>query len=266
MHYYKFNIADYRKDTGHLSTSEHGIYRQLIDWYYLDEQPIPLETQVVTRRLRLGSDDLIFVENVLADFFQKTAKGYVHKRIEFDIKEYHQQADKNKANGKRGGRPKKTQSVRSGLPDESQNNPNHKPETINQKPKKEATDVAIVLPDWMPLETWQAYLSMRKRIKKPPTDYAVKLLINKLNGFREKGQDVKDILERSITSGWQDLYEIAAVKQPFNKYDAITTTVPGSKEKDPALVKLDEDAKKAATPSLETLQRLAALRQEIKNG
>ena len=38
MHYYKFNIADYRKDTGHLSTIEHGIYRQLIDWYYLDEQ------------------------------------------------------------------------------------------------------------------------------------------------------------------------------------------------------------------------------------
>ena len=57
MHYYKFNIADYRKDTGHLSTLEHGIYRQLIDWQYLDEKPIPLETQVVSRRLRLGSDD-----------------------------------------------------------------------------------------------------------------------------------------------------------------------------------------------------------------
>ena len=36
--------------------------------------------------------------------------------------------------------------------------------------------------------------------------------------------------------------------------------------KDPALVKLDEDAKKAAAPSLETLQRLASLRQELKNG
>ena len=136
MHYYKFNIADYRKDTGHLSTIEHGIFRQLIDWYYLDEQPISLETQVVSRRLRLGSDDLIFLENVLSDFFQKTAKGYVHKRIEFEIREYHEQAEKNKANGKRGGRPKKTQSVISGLPDESQNNPKHKPETNNHKPKK----------------------------------------------------------------------------------------------------------------------------------
>jgi uncharacterized protein YdaU (DUF1376 family) len=134
MHYYKFNIADYRKDTGHLSTIEHGIFRQLIDWYYLDEQPISLETQVVSRRLRLGSDDLIFLENVLSDFFQKTAKGYVHKRIEFEIHEYHEQAEKNKVNGKRGGRPKKTQSVISGLPDESQNNPNQEPLTINQEP------------------------------------------------------------------------------------------------------------------------------------
>lgn len=164
MHYYKFNIADYRKDTGHLSTIEHGIFRQLIDWYYLDEQPISLETQVVSRRLRLGSNDLIFLENVLSDFFQKTAKGYVHKRIEFEIREYHEQAEKNKANGKRGGRPKKTQSVISGLPDESQNNPNHKPLTINHKPKRESATV-VACPLDVSEQVWQDWLSLRKSKK-----------------------------------------------------------------------------------------------------
>ena len=139
-------------------------------------------------------------------------------------------------------------------------------EAETKKEKKGATEVAVVFPDWLPMETWEAFIKMRKRIKKPPTDYAVKLLINKLDGFRAKGQDVKEILERSITSSWQDLYEIASVKQPINKYDAITTTVPGSKEKDPALVKLEEDAKRAAAPSVDTLARLAALRQELKNG
>ena len=111
MHYYKFNIADYRKDTGHLSTIEHGIYRQLIDWYYLDEQPIPEETQVVIRRLRLGSDEVNFLRNVLDDFFVLGKTGYTHKRIEVEIKDYHEQVEKNKNNGKLGGRPKKTQSV-----------------------------------------------------------------------------------------------------------------------------------------------------------
>jgi len=40
LHYYTFNIGDYRRDTGHLSLLEHGIYRQLIDSYYLSEKPI----------------------------------------------------------------------------------------------------------------------------------------------------------------------------------------------------------------------------------
>jgi uncharacterized protein YdaU (DUF1376 family) len=173
MHYYKFNIADYRKDTGHLSTIEHGIFRQLIDWYYLDEQPIPLETQVVLRRLRLGSDDLIFLENVLSDFFQKTAKGYIHKRIELEIREYHGKAETNKVNGKRGGRPKKTQSVISGLPDQSQNNPNQEPITINHKPKRESATVVACPPD-VGLQEWEDWLSLRKAKKAPVTETVLK--------------------------------------------------------------------------------------------
>ncbi len=143
MHYYKFNIADYRKDTGHLSTIEHGIYRQLIDWYYLDEQPIPEETQVVIRRLRLGSDEVNFLQNVLSDFFVLGKTGYTHKRIEVEIKDYSEQAEKNKNNGKLGGRPKKTHSVISGLPDQSQNNPNQEPLTTNHKPIYKDTKVSL---------------------------------------------------------------------------------------------------------------------------
>jgi uncharacterized protein YdaU (DUF1376 family) len=134
MHYYRFNIADYRKDTGHLSTMEHGIYRQLIDWYFLDEKPIPKETQVVMRRLRLGSDDLHLLQNVLEDFFNLTENGYVHSRIEYDLNEYQTQFAKNRVNGKQGGRPKKTQVVLKNNPSETQNNPNHKPITNNHKP------------------------------------------------------------------------------------------------------------------------------------
>ena len=143
MHYYKFNIADYRKDTGHLSTIEHGIFRQLIDWYYLDEQPIPEETQVVIRRLRLGSDEVKFLQNVLSDFFVLSKTGYKHKRIEVEIKDYHEQVEKNKNNGKLGGRPKKTQSVIDGFPDQSQNNPNQEPLTTNHKPVHKDTKVSL---------------------------------------------------------------------------------------------------------------------------
>jgi uncharacterized protein YdaU (DUF1376 family) len=201
MHYYKFNIADYRKDTGHLSTIEHGIFRQLIDWYYLDEQPIPLETQVVSRRLRLGSDDLIFLENVLSDFFQKTTKGFVHKRIEFEIREYHEQAEKNKANGKRGGRPKKTQSVISGLPDESQNNPNQEPLTINHKPKKEKATV-VACPSDVGEQVWQDWLLLRKAKKASVTETVVKGARSEANKL---GWPLEKFLAEWCTRGSQGL-------------------------------------------------------------
>lgn len=138
MHYYQFNIADYRKDTYHLTPIEHYIYRTLIDWYYLDEQPIPKITQVVSRRLGLGSDMEPNISNVLKDFFIEHENGWHHKRIDQEINEYHNQCDKNKTNGKLGGRPKKTQVVMSGNPELTEPNPtvtltiNHKPITNNQ--------------------------------------------------------------------------------------------------------------------------------------
>jgi uncharacterized protein YdaU (DUF1376 family) len=139
MHYYIFNIADYRKDTSHLSTLEHGIYRQLLDWYYLDEKPIPKETQSVLRRLRLGSEsDALALQNVLNDFFVFRDDGYHQVRCDVEIKDYHHKAEVNKANGKRGGRPKKTQSVILANPSQSETKTkitltsNHKPVTSNQ--------------------------------------------------------------------------------------------------------------------------------------
>ena len=117
MHYYSFNIADYKKDTEHLIPIEHYIYRALIDRYYLDEKPIPLKTQSVMRRLSLvGDEHETMLENVLSDFFHKCDDGYRHKRIDAELEKYQSNAEKNRLNGAKGGRPRKnkpklTQSV-----------------------------------------------------------------------------------------------------------------------------------------------------------
>jgi len=84
--------------------------------------------------------------------------------------------------------------------------------------KNTVTKVTVVVPDWMPIETWNQFLDMRKRIKKPATEYAKNLIIAKLDKFRSKGQDVNAILEKSITSGWQDVFEIKqSVDQNLSK-------------------------------------------------
>ena len=256
MHYYKFNIADYRKDTGHLSTIEHGIYRQLIDWYYLDEQPIPEETQVVIRRLRLGSEEVTFLRNILDDFFVLGKTGYTHKRIEVEIKDYQEQVEKNKNNGKLGGRPKKTQSVISGLPDESQNNPNQEPLTTNHKPKRESATVVACPPD-VSQQIWNDWVALRKSKKAPITQT---VLNGAIAEAKILGWPLEKFLAEWCSRGSQGLKAEWIVKP--NPADKVRLTVASSNEPDPALLKIAEDAKKAAPIPLEVLARMAQIRQK----
>jgi uncharacterized protein YdaU (DUF1376 family) len=150
MNYYSHHIGDYRRNTGHLTNDEDLAYRRLIEMYYDTELPIPLETQWVSRRLRLG---LEIVESVLKDFFLKQDDGWHHARCEQEIEEYRKMQQKNSTNGKKGGRPKgkksrvknpnKTDSKPTGFPLETDSKPtgkltkNQEPRTNNQEPKEE---------------------------------------------------------------------------------------------------------------------------------
>ena len=62
------------------------------------------------------------------------------------------------------------------------------------------------LPDFIPAEHWQAFLDMRKSIKKAPTEFAKRLLIKKLAQFKQSGEDLEKVLEQSIVNNWTDLY------------------------------------------------------------
>ena len=77
------------------------------------------------------------------------------------------------------------------------------------------------LPTFIPEEHWNEYLSMRKKIKKPATEFAQKLLIKKLAKFYTSGQDLEKILEQSIIHSWTDLYEVKEEQrtQRVEKFD-----------------------------------------------
>jgi len=103
MNWYPHHIGDYKAATAHLTNDEDLAYRRLIEMYYDTEQHIPLDTQWVSRRLRMGSD---VIERVLKDFFFMTDVGYTHIRCDHEIDEFHRKAEIARANGKKGGRPK----------------------------------------------------------------------------------------------------------------------------------------------------------------
>jgi len=109
MNFFKKHIGDWIRDTAHLSAVEEGIYSRLIDQYYSREKPLPVDIKAACKLARASSkNDRLAVSYVLDSYFTLTENGYTHDRCDSEIKYYVANANKNLANGKLGGRPRKT--------------------------------------------------------------------------------------------------------------------------------------------------------------
>lgn len=243
MHYYKFNIADWSLGTSHLSLVEEAIYFRLINFYYDTEQPIPLETQSVFRRLRMGSESVV-AQQIIDEFFVKTDSGYIHERCDKIIAEYKKTEKKNKKNGAKGGRPRKdaackeTQEKPSGLSvgtqEEPKHNPNQEPLTINQKPLTTLKDITpsaeqekpakkvtskLDYSSWptMPSEQiMQDWLAMRKRLKANVSQTVINRFASELRKAATYGYTVDQCLAECVTRNWRgfEVQWILNSKQP----------------------------------------------------
>jgi len=95
MHYYRFNIGDYKKDTGHLSIVEHGVYRQLIDLYYTNESPITADIRKLSRLISArANDEVQALNDVLDDFFTLDGDVYRHTRCDNELKSLYAKSEK----------------------------------------------------------------------------------------------------------------------------------------------------------------------------
>lgn len=65
---------------------------------------------------------------------------------------------------------------------------------------------AFVLPEWIPPEPWNAWVEARKKSRKAPTEYALRLAVRKLDNLRERGESPAQVLAQSAFNGWADLY------------------------------------------------------------
>jgi uncharacterized protein YdaU (DUF1376 family) len=193
MHYYQFNIGDYKAATSHLSNEEDLAYRRLLDMYYDSENKIPLDTEWVSRRIRVAAS---VIRDVLNDMFVKQEDGYFHSRCDDVIKQYQAMAEKNRANGKGGGRPKNN-------PVGIQSQPIDNPKvtlTINHKPitNKRATEVAT--PEGVSIEVWEEFLKNRKAKKANVSA----LVINRISEeARKAGWTLENALKEIVIRNWQ---------------------------------------------------------------
>ncbi len=212
MHYFKFNVATWVQSTRGLLPEDEGIYIRLCLHYYDTETPFPVDLRRTLRRLQLLPFEAQ-VADILDEFFTLTDKGWFHKRISNEIKYFHQTSKKNKANGMKGGRPKRdkplsvTQDKPSGLPvgteSDSFGNLNYELRTKNQKNTSKAEKPPAFLDQDMDLARliFKQIKQNNPKAKEPKLDSWAKVI--RLTRERDK----KTIEEISALFTWANQHD-----------------------------------------------------------
>lgn len=86
MNFYEHHLGDYAKDAGHLSMTEDGAYRRLLDAYYSRETLLPADLKECCKLAKATSKpEREAVAYVLREFFIPTPEGWRHKRCDAEI-------------------------------------------------------------------------------------------------------------------------------------------------------------------------------------
>lgn len=140
----------------------------------------------------------------------QVAFGFIVNQFVIDNNKYQERCEKNQANGRLGGRPRKNQSVItetkrfSEKPNKTQQNPNEKEkdnENDNEKRKKGNKDLTMPFSDQEFIDTWNVLRDQPKWRKKSNT--ALQMNLNKLSGY-----DVRfaiELMNTAIANDWQGL-------------------------------------------------------------
>jgi uncharacterized protein YdaU (DUF1376 family) len=239
VNYFEKHIGDWIRDTVSLTMLEDGAYNRLIDQYYQTERPLPNDKKLVYRLARANSSaERKAVDFVIENFFERTDAGYVQKRAEAELERYSEKRAKAQAsanarwNRSEGNANASQPHDASDMRTHSVGNAHQSPDTSNQTPttkhqtpeppkgKDKDAPATLELPDWIPEDAWTAFVAMRKKIKAPLTDDAVRLAIDKLAKLMQAGHRPREVLEQSTLNSWRGLFEIRAVQHSNGSPDS----------------------------------------------
>lgn len=208
MHHYRRNLGDYAKKTGRLSMLQHGAYNLLIDACY-DRERFPTKEEAIDWAWASTADEVEAVEFVLRRFFDLQDDGtYMQKRVAEEIGLYRDHCDKQKQNGKKGGRPRKPKPLDkkpTGFTKEASAKPSDSG-GLPEKPKKTLTDNQLTT-NQEPIENTCAELG-----SSPPSVHVDPVVISlPTNKHGTSGEEF--LVTASQADEFQSLYPAVAVDQ-----------------------------------------------------
>jgi uncharacterized protein YdaU (DUF1376 family) len=128
MHYYRFNIGDYARDTQHLDEMEDLAYRRMLDMYYLKEQPLPRSIEKIARLIRMRSHTDC-IANVLEEFFICKPDGYHNSGADDVLEDTYSRSEKARLAAEKRWNKNKELDNASALPEQTDSSADAMPPT-----------------------------------------------------------------------------------------------------------------------------------------
>ena len=181
-------------------------YRLLVsvdDFGRTDARPLMLKSLCFPIRMRASADKC-------AQWVEELEKAGLLITYQVEGKSYLQLT-------KWDNKPRAEHSKFPDLPTDADNCAQMLPVTVNRepelkpKPKQKVNGSAqapFLLPDWIPQDQWDAWIEARKKSRKSPTPFAMRLAVSKLAELRDQGHHPAAVLAESAFHGWAGLFPV----------------------------------------------------------
>jgi uncharacterized protein YdaU (DUF1376 family) len=199
-----------------MTGEEQAFYMLLLAniWEYDTQYSIPNDTKIIATLLKISEEKFLSISEKILDCFQQKDNRLISNRLRRERAKQDKYRKAQSIKGKKSAEKRSTtaqpqlnngstEAPTGRQPDGNSSKPKPKP-----KPKKN-NKADFVLPDWIPIDTWNAYLKIREQKKAAKTPYALNLIILELQKIKQlHNHNPIDVLNKSIKSGWIDVYPL----------------------------------------------------------
>lgn len=215
---FQFYAQDFLTGCTYLTNEEIGMYIKMLCKQWTDGN-IP--------KKRIGfllGIEWVSISDELKSKFIDDGDFLINERLEIEREKQRKFKEKQAENGKKGGRPKKSDTAESlvNVEDKTQTKPKQKPKESQEKNLKEVVEkqieTSLKIPiDFIPI--WEDWLEYRKAKKKKP--YAglkwEQVALDKfIENSKNNAEIGRQILNKTIVKNWEGLFELEDFKTVTN--------------------------------------------------
>jgi uncharacterized protein YdaU (DUF1376 family) len=191
MYYYQHHIGDFIKSTSRLTDSQAMAYLRLIWLYYDKDGKVFNDCEQLA--FEIGSD-ILTIQMIVKTYFEVNGEFLKHSRCDKELQGYLNKSTGGKKGAEARWKNKDSHSIPIAIPMPTQCDPN-----ANQEPRTEKP-INTITPEGVSNEVFNDYLKLRKGLKAPVTDTAIKGLAREAI---KANMTLEQVMVMCCQNGWR---------------------------------------------------------------